>query len=538
MKIRIRSVVLVPAALFRVLSTRAWCAANSVRTIGRNLLAAAALVMATGAHGAAAPDGQITWGVHISLAPTWFDPAETPGIITPFMVMYALHDALVKPMPSSPFAASLAESWKASDDGLTYEFVLRKGATFHNGDPVTAEDVKFSFERYRGTSHKAIKDRVAAIETPDAQRIRFKLKAPWPDFLTFYATATGAAWIVPKKYVEKVGEEGYKKAPIGAGPYKFVSFTPGQELVVEAYDKYWRKTPSVKRLVFKSIPDESTRLAALKRGEIDIAYSIRGELAEEMRRTKGLTLKAPVLQGTFWLYFPEQWDPKSPWHDPRVRLAASLAMDRKTINEALTLGYSLITNSIIPDNFEYYWQPPKAEYDPARAKKLLAEAGFPNGFDAGEYYCDATYANIGEVVLNNLRAVGIRVKLRPLERAAFFKGYGEKAFKNVIQAASGAFGNAATRLEAFVVKGGAYAYGNYPDIDALFQEQATELNPKKRQATLTKIQQMVHERTIYAPIWQLGFINGVGPRVGESGLDLIKRYAYSAPYEDVTLKGK
>jgi peptide/nickel transport system substrate-binding protein len=134
--------------------------------------------------------------------------------------------------------------------------------------------------------------------------------------------------------------------------------------------------------------------------------------------------------------------------------------------------------------------------------------------------------------------LGIRVKLRPLERAAFFKGYSEKAFKNVIQGASGAFGNAATRLEAFVAKGGAYVCGNYPDIDAPFQEQAVELNQERRRATLDKIQQIVHERAIYAPIWQLAFLNGVGPRVGESGLDLIKRYAYSAPYEDVTLKGK
>ncbi len=121
--------------------------------------------------------------------------------------------------------------------------------------------------------------------------MRFQLKEPWPDFLTFYATASGAGWIVPKKYVEKVGDEGFKKAPIGAGPYKFVSFTPGVELVFEAFDQYWRKTPSVKRLVFKVIPDETTRLAALKRGEIDIVYSIRGELAEELQRTPGLTLK-------------------------------------------------------------------------------------------------------------------------------------------------------------------------------------------------------------------------------------------------------
>jgi peptide/nickel transport system substrate-binding protein len=487
---------------------------------------------------AAGPEGQLTWAVHVSLAPTWFDPAETPGIITPFMVMYALHDAMVKPMPGNPAAPSLAESFKASPDGLTYEFVLRPNAKFHNGEAVTAEDVKYSFERYRGTSAKAIKDRVATIETPAPNRVIFKLKSPWPDFITFYASATGAGWIVPKKYVEQVGEEGYKKAPIGAGPYKYVSFTPGQELVMEAFDQYWRKTPSVKRLVFRVIPDEATRLAALKRGEVDIAYSIRGELAEELERTKGLTLKPAVIAAPFWIYFPEQWDPKSPWHDVRVRQAANMAIDHKSINQALTLGHSRITGSIIPDTFTHYWKPPAPVFDPARAKKLLAEAGHPNGFDAGEYYCDAAYANLAETVINNLQAVGIRVRLRPLERAAFFKGYSEKSFKNIIQGASGAFGNTATRLQAFVVKGGAYVYGSYPDIDELFEKQAAELDNKKREAILHKIQELVHERAIYGHLWQLAFINGAGSRVKESGLGLIQGHAYSAPYEDVALTGK
>ena len=390
----------------------------------------------------------------------------------------------------------------------------------------------------RGAANKALKDRVAAVETPDPKRVLFKLKQPWPDFMTFYTSATAASWVVPKKYVEQVGDEGFKKAPVGAGPYKFVSFTPGLELTMEAFDQYWRKPPNVKRLVFRVIPDEFTRLAALKRSEIDIAYSIRGELAEELQRTKGLTLKPTVIQAAFWLYFADQWDAKSPWHDQRVRLAASLAVDHKTINQALTLGFSRITGSIIPDTFDFYWKPPAPVYDPAKAKQLLAEAGHPNGFDAGEYYCDVSYANLAEAVLNNLQAVGIRAKLRPLERAAFFKGYAEKSFKNVIQGASGAFGNTATRLESFVAKGGTYVYGSYPDIDALFQQQESELDPKKRAAMLDKIQQLVHERTIYAHLWQLAFLNGAGPRVGESGLGLIAGHAYSAPYEDVTLTGK
>jgi peptide/nickel transport system substrate-binding protein len=485
---------------------------------------------------AAGPQGQLTWAIHVSLAPTWFDPAETPGIITPFMVMYALHDGMVKPMPGNMATPSLAESFSAAEDSLSYDFVIRPGVKFHNGDPVTAEDVKFSFERYRGTANALLKERVAAVETPDERHVRFKLKKPWPDFLTFYSSASGAGWIVPKKYVEKVGDDGFKKHPIGAGPYKFVSFQPGIELVMEANEGYWRKKPSVKRIVFRSIPDESTRLAALKRGEVDIAYSIRGELAEEVQNTPGLSLKAPV-PGSQWLYFADQWDPKSPWHDVRVRQAASFAMDRPGINKALTLGKSRLTNSIIPESFEFYWQPPEPVYDPTKAKQLLAEAGHASGFDAGEFYVDASYSNVAEALLNNFAAIGIKSRLRPLERAAFFKAYGDKSLKNIVFGGSGAFGNAATRLEAFYVKGGNYVYGSYPEIDALFQQQAVELDHKKRTAMLHKMQQLAYERSIYAPIWLLGFINGVGPRVGESGFELIPAFAYTAPYEDITIKG-
>ena len=485
----------------------------------------------------AAPEGQITWALHFSLAPSLFEPAETPGLITPFLVLYALHDALVKPMPGKSAALSLAESWSMAPNGLSYDFVLRKGVRFHNGDPVTSEDVKFTFERYRGVSSKILKDRVAAIETPDPSRVRFRLKQPWPDFMTFYGTpATGAAWIVPKKYIERVGEDGFTKAPVCAGPYRFVSFTPGVELVLEAVDGYWRKTPSVKRLVFKSIPDNTTRLVMLKRGDADLAFALYGEIGEEVRRTPGLTLRPTPFTSTHWLLFADQWDATSPWHDKRVRLAAVHAIDRQAINQAETFGASKITNSIIPTSFEYFWPPPATAFDQAKAKQLLASAGFPRGFDAGELWCDNAASSTAEALLNYLSSVGIKARLRPVERAGFMKTYQEKKLKNLIYGLSGVGGNAATRIETFAASTGSFAYGGYQDIDGLTREQAVELDPKKREALLHKIQQLMHDKTMFLPIWQLALPQGIGPRVAESGLGLIADYPWSAQYEDLQLR--
>jgi peptide/nickel transport system substrate-binding protein len=227
------------------------------------------------------PRGQMTWAIHVTIAPTWFDPAEAVGLITPYMFFYAIHDALVKPMPGNLMTPSLATQWTESPDGFTYDFELRQGVTFHNGDPFSAEDVLFSFERYKGAGVGDLKRKVKAVEIVDAHHIRFRLHELWPDFMTFYGTpATGAGWIVPKKYLEKVGDEGFKNHPIGLGPYRFISHQPGLELVLEANTVYWRKTPYVKRLVMKSVPEPTTRLAMLKKQEADVTYGLYGALAE------------------------------------------------------------------------------------------------------------------------------------------------------------------------------------------------------------------------------------------------------------------
>src|SRR6266545_5707606 len=463
----------------------------------------------------AAPEGQMSWAVHVTLAPRWLDPGETESAITPFLVLYAVHDAMVKPMPGGLTTPSLAESWTVSPDGLTYEFVVRSGVKFHNGDPVTADDVKFSFERYKGGGAKLLKDRVKEVQVVDARRVRFQLKEAWPDFMTFYGTtATGAGWVVPRKYIEKVGEEGFRKAPIGAGPYRFVSVSPGIELVLEAFEGYWRKVPSVKRLILKSVPDETTRAAALKRGEVDIAYFLSGPVAEDVRRTPGLRLMAVRTNAVFFLDFVEQWDPKSPWHDRRVRLAASVAVDRKAINEAEALGFSGLTGNIVPRHMEFALPIDPHPYDPKRAKQLLAEAGYPNGFDGGDLTPNPPYFSMAEAVSTNLAAVGIRTRVRSMERAAFLTAWREKKLRGVVLGAQGAGGNAATRIEGMATRGGMYAYGVLPEVEDLFQRQAREFDRKKREELLHQIQRILHERVVFAPIWENGFIRGVGSRGG------------------------
>ncbi|HEY7542852.1 MAG TPA: ABC transporter substrate-binding protein [Methylomirabilota bacterium] len=486
----------------------------------------------------AAPEpGTMVWGVHVTLVSRWLDPGETEGLITPFMVLYPLHDALVKPMPGNINTPSLAESWSVSKDGLTYEFVIRKNAKFHNGDPVTAEDVKFTFERYKGASARLLKEKVKEVQIVAPNRVRFVLKDAWPDFMAFYGTsATGAAWIVPKKYIERVGEEGFKKAPVGAGPYKFVSFQPGVELVLEAFPDYWRKPPQVKRIIMKSIPDESTRAAAVKTGEVDIAYLFVGAVAEELKRTPGVRITAPLLYGMYWLDFLDQWDAKSPWHDKRVRQAASLVIDRDAINQAEMLGYGKTTGAFVPPEFDFALKVDAPKLDPKRAKQLMTEAGYPNGFDAGDITPLPPYTSLAETVGGYLQGIGIRSRVRNMERATFMTTWHEKKLRGLLIGATGAAGNAAARLEPFVTKGGLYAYGSLPEIDDLFQQQAKELDRKKREAMLHQIQKIVVDQALVAPIFQQGFIWGVGSRVEVPGAGLIQGYPYAAPCEDMKLK--
>ena len=294
--------------------------------------------------------------------------------------------------------------------------------------------------------------------------------------------------------------------------------------------------PSVKRLVFKSVPESTTRLAMLKRGEVDVAYLLEVPQALEVKRDPNLRLAFSGGIAIWYLDFLDQWDPKSPWNDRRVRLAANYAIARQALSDAETLGASKPAGNHVPRTFEFALPLEPYPYDPAKAKQLLAEAGYPKGFEAGELHQLPPYFSLGEAIVGYFQAVGIRLRMRSMERGAYFTLIASKKAKGVCVCTSSLYGNAASRLSEVIPSDGAYAYGGYPDIDALFKQQAAETDWKKREAMLHQIQRLVYERVRYGPIFEYIWPSGIGPRVAEPALMLINPYPWSAPLEEVRLK--
>jgi peptide/nickel transport system substrate-binding protein len=288
-------------------------------------------------------------------------------------------------------------------------------------------------------------------------------------------------------------------------------------------------------LTIRGVPEGATRLAMLKRGEADLVSAMQGPLAEEVKRDPRLTLVDTRHPSMFWIEFAEQWDPKSVWADQRVRLAVNYALDRQTINEAACLGYCPPAGVIVPRLLDYALPAEPFPYDPQKAKQLLAEAGYPHGFDAGERVPIPPFHEVGEAVVNYLNAVGIRVKMRTMERAAFYTAWKEKKLRGLFMPGAGISGNAATRVEAFMYSKGTHAYGGYPDLDALFEQQARERDRAKREALLHRIQQITIERVMFAPIYDLRGLIGVGPRIAEHTINSIPLHPFAA-LEDVRLK--
>ena len=482
---------------------------------------------------AAPPQGVLKQAIHFGISADWLDPATCGFSLSANLPLYLLHDGLIKAMPGGLYTPCLAESWNVSPDARTYEFRLRKGVKFHNGDVMAAEDVIFSFWRYKAAQAKLIHGKTEKVEAVNPHLVRFQFKEPFPDFLDYFLTgAATVGWVVPKKYVEKVGDAGFKKHPVGAGPYKFVEFVPGVKLVGEAFEDYWRKVPNVKRIEIMPITETGTRLAMLRRGEVDIATRMADVFYEDVKKDSKLRLLHP-LASTHWLIaMGAQWDPKSPWSDPRVRKAASLAIDRKALADVHMPGVQGIGGIAMPGD-PMGVQLSVDPYDPEKARKLLTEAGYPKGFHGGKFYpYEGGMWAWGEFIATNWKAVGINVEIVLLDRPAWLALRGGGKMKGSLCIDYGIAPTIGARLSYLL---GPTSFGNYPDIQKVWDQFQKAVDLKERKELILQVQKMIYDRTMFIPLIASKAPTALGPRVKGDPFKIQPLLWYTAPFEDVEL---
>ena len=510
------------------------------------LTAVVATLMPGSAPVSAAAKGKIVLAWHAGFASRWLDPQEHDGTVTPDNFFTAIHDALIKNQGTQLYDhLALAEKFTMAPDSKTATFTLRKGTKFHNGDPVTPQDVKFSYENYRGAKADVFKKRTERVDIVDGSTVRFVFKEPFLDFPFLFGTANvaGAAWIVPEKYYKQVGADAFKQKPIGAGPYKLVNHEPGVKVEMEAFDGYYR-TVNVKQLVMVSVPEAATRVAMLERGEADIVYFVPGELISKVGKLPGVTL-APVLSGSFFVEFPGFQDPKNPFHDKRVREAVSLAIDRKAMNQAETTGLGKVTGNWINPDVQYAIEWPEFPRNVDKAKQLLREAGYPNGFDIEWLTPLPTFYSRGERLVAQLREVGIRARMQTMERGIFLQRLqgGLKEFPGVQIILHGARigGSWSFWYEGHFKCGGFNSRDRIcvKDLDGKFDQYERSINPAERKKLAEEIQRGILENYYLVPVFRHAFVNAIGPRVAlQKWQDVFPTITtgYAYPWEDLKVK--
>jgi peptide/nickel transport system substrate-binding protein len=480
------------------------------------------------------PKGVMKGAWHHNISADWLDPSVCSPSIVNYCPLYFYHDALIKPMPDALYGPCLAESWTISPDYRVYKFKLRKGVKFHNGDEMTADDVVFTFKRYKGGPAAILHNRIEKLEAEGPYLFSVTFKTPFPDFLEYLLPgASTIAWIVPKKYIEKVGDTEFKRNPVGCGPYKFVEFKAGQYFVGEAFENFWRKVPKIKRIEFYSITEASTRYAMVKRGEVDWALSMVDVFYERVKKDPALKMVTGVSTNYFFLYMAAQWDPKSPWSDARVRKAASLALDRVPIGDVnFPEGGPLDSLGLGGDPEALRF--PVDPYNPERARKLLAEAGYPKGFHAGKFYTIQEHSGIGEMVAGYWKAIGIDFELIPLERSAWNAQHHTGKMKGGIFIDMLGAPTINARLNYLF---GPQNYGNYPDIQALWDQYNKALEPKARKELILRIQKEMNDRTMVIPLVRAAVPTAVGPRVKGDPFKMRGAFPlwFPSPMEDLEL---
>ncbi|HMH49354.1 MAG TPA: ABC transporter substrate-binding protein [Candidatus Acidoferrum sp.] len=435
----------------------------------------------------------------------------------------------------------LAEKWQVADGGKTWRFQLRKGVQFHNGTELTAEDVKYTFTSLarEGSANSLAPEfrliKSMEVEGPHAITIRFE-----KPFVTFGNRVTqglfaSVAYIQPKKYLESAGDQGAERHPVGTGPWKFVEHVRGDRIVFEAVENHWRATPHYKRLVFIKVPEPSTRMAMLRAGNADV-IEVGGEYVDELKKVGIRTLVMPNV-AAIWVILGGQWptkpsyDPKVPWAQPdaerakKVRHALNLAVDKKAIIERVLGGVGTPVGTV-----NYYPNDPwisdallKVAYDPPKAKQLLAEAGYPTGFEVTMNLTPwpgrGFLPDVGEAVATYWEKVGIRVKRRPVDRAVFAADFRARAYAGVALAYAGPI-IAPEPWELFQrishTKSAVHLLVENPKLDAYLDRLGAEPSVAERTRIMRdEMGPWLHDFMPGIAIGATHSIAGVGPKVGE-----------------------
>jgi peptide/nickel transport system substrate-binding protein len=489
----------------------------------------------------AKPKGTLTIAQHFALDPGWLDPLEHSYALTQGTYDYLVHDALIKPMPQGESTYSLAEQAEMAADYRRAAFRLRPGLKFHDGQPLTTADVKWTYENYKGAYAKRFRDKLEHIQVVDDRTIVFHFKEPFLEFMDLYnGGVSGIGWIVPRHYYEKVGRDGFKARPIGAGPYKFVTQQAGVQMDFEAWEDYWRRTPATKTIIVKGIRDNAARLAAMQTGELDLAFGMTGKVLPQLMGDKNLRW-VPNYTSVWYLMFPGYNEPDSLFHDKRVRQAVSLAINRDFLVRQETQGIGKVWgNWISPENRDALRGDgkdlPLPEFSVEKAKQVLGQTKFPTGFEFEWFVPFVPYFDMGERILTDLRAVGIRGKLQSLEGPAFRAkvGQGRKGFpgnRTIVQNIDPRPGGAKANIGVYAVCSSPASIVCEPQIEELWAKHEASTRPEERDRIVKAIQRLLVEDYHLVPIYWNPFVHAIGPKVLPEGKGVERYYdTLHAPY--------
>ncbi|MDO5808994.1 MAG: ABC transporter substrate-binding protein [Lachnospiraceae bacterium] len=456
------------------------------------LLAAACLCMAVSMTSFAADKSDIVVAVDAdvdTLHPTDFSTTVELGVLNQIYdtLLYYSPDGTKDPEPR------IAESYEISDDGLDYTFHLRDDVTFHDGTPVTADDVVFSIELYKASEYQGSQiSMLSSVEATDEHTVVCHLDAPYSPFLQGICSPM----IASKAYYES-SEDDFVNNPIGSGPYKFVSRAKGSNIKLEANEDYYRGAPEIKEVTFEVIPDSSTKAIALQTGEVNFA-EIDSATKPQLEANLAITI-AEVPTSSF-SYIAMNTE-KEPFNDVKVRQAINYAIDRDNLVAVCYDGEAEVNSNICAkERFGYSDDQFQYTYDPEKAKELLAEAGIETPYDLGEILVAEKYSNLATVIQNDLKAVGLDVTISVKEFNSYISdlqngSYGITALNMTLEGDTQTLEMAFTSDYIGIANNARYSD---EEMDKLFEQARTETDNDKRAEIFNEIFTKVQDEAIYA----------------------------------------